>query len=93
MGFYNLFFFMTAAVTKIQAGINITTPDTLKSLLVINKDSIKAENTTFFGTTTWLDSVTVSLVGQADTSKEPYKTMNGWYATNQAAITSANLTN
>ena len=83
---------MTAAVTKIQAGINITTPDTLKSLLVINKDSLKAENTTFLSTT-WLDSVTVSLVGQADTSKEPYKTMNGWYATNQAAITSANLTN
>lgn len=92
MGLIILFFFMTAAVTKIQAGINITTPDTLKSLIVINKDSLKAENTTFFSTT-WLDSVTVSLVGQADTSKEPYKTMNGWYATNQAAITSALLTN
>jgi hypothetical protein len=83
---------MTAAAAKIPAGpTSFSTDVTLKSLVTL-KDW-KAESSTFLSqTSSWVSEVTVSLVGQADASKEPAKTMNTWYTTNQTAITGQSLT-
>ena len=82
---------MTAAAAKIPAGpTSFTTDASIKNLVTL-KDW-KAESSTFLTqTSTWVDSVTVSLVGQADASKEPAKTMNTCLTTNQTAITGESL--
>jgi hypothetical protein len=83
---------MAAAAAKIPTGpTSFTTDVTLKTLVELKTWS--ATNANFpASTSTWVDSVTVSLVGQADASKEPAKTMNTWYTTNQTAITGQSLT-
>ena len=82
---------MTAAATKIPTGpTSFSTDVTLKSLLELKTWS--ATNANFKDlTSTWVESVTVSLVGQADASKEPAKTMNTCLTTNQTAITGQSL--
>lgn len=82
-----------STAAKIPAGpTSFTTDVTLKTLLELKTWS--ATNSDFPSlTSTWVESVTVSLVGQADASKEPAKTMNTWYTTNQTAITGQTLTN
>lgn len=40
----------------------------------------------------FLSSVAISCVGQPDNSKEPAKTMSGWYTKNKDAITIAGFT-
>ena len=81
-----------STAAKIPTGpTSFSTDVTLKTLLELKTWS--ATNSNFAGlASTWVDSVTVSLVGQADASKEPAKTMNTWYTTNQTAITGQSLT-
>ena len=81
-----------STAAKIPAGLtSFTTDVTLKNLLELKTWS--ATNYNFSGlSSTWVESVTVSLVGQADASKEPAKTMNTWYTTNQTAISGQSLT-
>ena len=81
-----------STATKIPTGpTSFTTDVTLKNLLELKTWS--ATNSNFTGLSSmWVESVTVSLVGQADASKEPAKTMNTWYTTNQTAIAGQSLT-
>lgn len=82
-----------STAAKIPTGpTSFSTDVTLKTLLELKTWS--ATNSNFSGlSSTWVESVTVSLVGQADASKEPAKTMNTWYTTNQTAISGQTLTN
>lgn len=87
---------MTTTTTTIKAApASFATDVTLKA--VLTSPTWTATNSSFnigsvVGTTTWIDKVTVSLVGQPDSSKNPAKEVSTWLTDNASAISSASLT-
>ena len=86
---------MTTTTTIKAVPTFSTDQTTLKN--VIANPTWSATNSNFSaggtaGATKWVEKVTVSLVGQADSSKTPAKEITAWLSENASAISSASLT-
>lgn len=86
---------MTSTTTIKAAPTSFTTDVTLKPVLTVSSwtattSTFNAGNTV--GATKWVEKVTISLVGQPDSAKNPAKEITTWLSDNASAISTAGLT-